>query len=461
MAFGSHPFVPARSDSPIGTVSRIARLKDEFLSETAAVKWTASQHRFLEVFFAGSNVCLTGSAGTGKSYVIQRLFSFLEAHGVSVGRTSTTGVSAFAIGGQTIHSWAGLGLADEHLDSILSKVIKNSKAKARMKASTILFIDEVSMAKGDLMDKLDGVLRFVRHSSLPWGGLHVVASGDFLQLGAVFKADEVVQLAFQSRAWKESAFKTVVLKEPVRQADGSVLLKVLNDIRVGDTSSLHLLRARVGATFPDSEVEPVRIFCRNVDVSEYNHQRLATLVGQPKTYKAHDTGQSYHIDAFNRNCPAPETLDLKVGAQVCLLTNLSIDDGLVNGSLGVVRSYGAMGVNVRFTNGESRLIDRNEWSIKEQEVGVDGKIKYKVVATRSQIPLKLCYSSTVHRAQGATLDRAIIDVSDAFATGQAYCALSRVRDLESLSLTAEIPARAVKVNQDCVEFYRVAEGDQS
>ncbi len=319
----------------------------------------------------------------------------------------------------------------------------------------VLFIDEVSMAKGDLLDKLDMVLKYFRDTNDPWGGAQVVVSGDFLQLPPVFKADETQVFAFDCRAWQEANIKVVVLDEVVRQQGDMTLLKVLKDVRVGDASSLHLLDARIGATWPDSEIEPVRIFCKNVDVDLYNRQRLEKLATQAKTYFARDSGMPYHTDTFNKNCPAPQTLDLKVGAQVICLANLDVEKGVCNGASGIVKAFGAQGVTVQFAQ-TTMLVDHNEWSIKEQLVGADGKIAYKVVATRRQIPLKVCYAITVHRCQGQTLDRAILDLEGAFGTSMVYVALSRVRDMGSLSIAGKIPPRAVKANPECLAFYEAA-----
>lgn len=458
MAFGSfnHSAPRPRAAGTYVPNPNVARLWSDFKAQIAALGLTEDQARFAEAFFTGRNVLLAGKAGTGKSYVLKALFDYLTKSRVSVARTATTGVAAFGIGGQTIHSWAGLGLADEHVESLIEAIKKKGKVKARIRAAQVLFLDEVSMAKADLLDKLDGVLRYFRDSPDPFGGIQVVLSGDWLQLAPVFKGDEVQAFAFHSEVWAAANIKTVLLKKVVRQQDDDPLLTVLNDVRVGDTSSLHLLNARVGATWTDSEIEPVRIFCRNVDVDAFNRERLARVTGAAKTYVARDSGEAYHTDAFNKNCPAPQTLELKVGAQVLLCTNIDVAQGLCNGSVGVVKAFGPSGVTVKFKHG-STLVELAEWSIKEQVAGLDGKIIYRTVATRRQIPLRVCYALTVHRVQGMTLDRAIVDLDEAFATGQTYTALSRVRDLESLSLASAIPHSAIRVNPECVAFYDEAE----
>ena len=414
---------------------------------------TPSQARFADVFFHGDNCLLTGEAGSGKSHVVRNLLSFLRAQGLNVAITGSTGVASFNIGGQTIHSFAGLGIGEESTEQIVAKVLKNRRVKERLRATDVMFLDEVSMIKGDLLDKLDGVMKSVRHCYDPFGGVQMVFVGDYLQLPPVFRGSETQQFAFEADSWLAADIQTVLLKEQMRQKGDAPFLKLLNELRVGNASNLHVLDARIGATFPDDGIEAVRLFCKNVDVDAYNRERLVRLTTPGKTYRARDSGLPQHTEQFNKNCPAPEVLDLKIGAVVTLLTNEDVKKGFVNGSVGVVKAFTPEGVKVQFTTGEA-VVGHNEWQLKEQDVGLDGKMKHKVVATRSQIPLKLAWAASVHRSQGQTLDRAIVDLSEAFGYAMVYVALSRVRDLASLSIVGKIPQSAVKVSRDCVEFYK-------
>jgi len=416
---------------------------------------TEGQKRFAKEFFDGRNVLLSGAAGTGKSYVVQLIFSFLQFHQITVGKTALTGVAAFNIGGQTLHSFAGLGLAQEDVKTLIQLVGQKKKALGRILACQVLIIDEVSMMKADLMNKLDAVFRYYRYNNHPFGGVQLLLVGDWLQLAPVWKGDEAKDFCFNSDAWKAANIHTIELKEIMRQVHDPRFAEALNKIRVGDTSGLDLIRTRVGAKFDKSDIEPVRIFCKNVDVDRLNALKLGALPGEMKTYRAKDHGETYHTEHFNKNCPAPETLNLKVGAQVMLLWNVS--DSLVNGSLGVVRSFTTKGPLVEFEEG-SLLVEEATWSITEQEAkkGEKGAFKYKVVATRHQIPLKLAWAQTVHKCQGMTLDRAIVDVGEAFTHGMVYVALSRVRNLESLSVVDFHDSR-VQVNKECLDFYRSIE----
>lgn len=459
MAFGtgskrhseSNPVAPSRSSGP-GLIANtaIAYLWPIFQRTPVYLTLTPSQQRFARLFFEGRNLCLSGAAGVGKSYLINVLFAFLQEHKVSAARTATTGVAAFNVGGQTIHSWAGLGLAEEDAEHLIVMIRKKAKVKERMKAATILFIDEVSMCKADLLDKLNLVLQAIRYDMAPFGGLQICASADFLQLPPVWKGDEIKQFAFDARSWREAGIQTVVLKEVVRQSD-SAFIHLLNAIRIGNIKDLSLLSSRIDASFPKDGIEPVRLFCRNVDVDRFNKERLEQIPVPVKTYVSIDSGQPYHIDSFNKNCPAPARLDLKIGAQVMLLCNLDTEAGYVNGSIGVITAFGPPGVTVKFKSG-TIIVAHNTWEMKEQEADLSGKLRYKSVASRTQIPLRCCWAVTIHKAQGSTLDRAIVDITDAPSEGQVYVALSRVRDLDSLSIT-DFPKSAIKVNQQCLDFY--------
>ncbi len=416
---------------------------------------TEDQKAFFEKFFSGSNICITGSAGTGKSFCIKSLFNFLQKEAkVSVGKTATTGVAAFNIEGSTIHSWAGIGLGDEDALSLIKFVGRNKKAKERITGCSVLILDEVSMMSASLLNKLDIVFKYYRYNNEPFGGLQIIFSGDFLQLPPVFKsAEDNMGFAFDSRAWKEANISVVNLKQIMRQAGDTSFTNLLNEIRVGNTDSLPLLKSRIDAKFPNDEIKPVKIFCKNIDVNEFNKKKLNEINKPVRIFTALDSGDERFIKHFDKNCPAPKELFLKEGAQVMLLKNIDTENGLVNGSVGVIESFSTSGVVVKFCSGKIGIIDLDEWHIKEQTIGFDKKITYRVVATRKQVPLKLAYSVTVHRSQGLTLDRAELDLNEAFACGQSYVALSRVRNLESLSVKEFAPQR-VMVNKQCLDFYK-------
>ncbi len=413
---------------------------------------TKIQKEFFRSFFDGRNLFLTGPAGTGKSYAVHVLFKFLDEMEIFYGKTATTGVAALNIGGTTIHSWSGMGLADDNGMALLEKVSDNSKAVNRIKACKVLVIDEVSMAKSDLMDKLDIVCQFIRNNERPFGGIQVVLVGDFMQLPPVFKGFEAELFAFDSQAWGDAKVKTVHLTEIVRQHDEPHFAAFLNEVRMGKAKNYDVIKECFDRVFPDDGIRPVRLFCKNIDVDAYNKSELNKLPGKLHSYYSTDEGSDTWKQFFDKNSQAPSKLELKVGAQVILLKNLNPAEGLVNGSVGVVEKLYEGTCEVKFATGIFP-IDPHEWEVKQNELDpITNLMKKVTVAKRKQLPLRLAWALTIHKGQGSTLDRAEIDVSEAFAAGQVYVALSRVRNLKSLRIKSFNPNK-IMVNKKCLDFY--------
>lgn len=428
------------------------KLFNEFKQLSEYKGLTKLQRKFFRDFFSGKNLFLTGPAGTGKSFCVNLLIKFLDLNGVFYGKTATTGVAALNISGVTLHSWSGMGLAEEHGMELLDRVNENPKAVQRIKNSKVLIVDEISMAKADLVEKLDIVCQFIRNKDKPFGGIQVIMVGDFMQLPPVFKNFDEEKFAFESQAWRDAKIKTIHLTEIVRQHDEPHFARLLNEIRMGVASNYTLLTDCVDRQFPDDGIQPVKLFCKNVDVSRFNHDELRKIKGDSKYYHSSDTGGENWKQFFDKNCPAPTTLELREGAQVILLTNLDTKLGLVNGSVGTVTKLYDNCVDVKFACGD-QIIETHKWEVKQNEFdSLTGNMKKVVLASRAQIPLKLAWALTIHKSQGSTLDRAEIDVSEAFAAGQVYVALSRVRNLGSLKIRSFSPHK-IKVNKKCFDFY--------
>lgn len=417
---------------------------------------TKLQKKFFRDFFSGRNIFLTGPAGTGKSYCVNLLFKFLDLQGIFYGKTATTGVAALNIGGTTVHSWSGMGLADDNGMDLLDKVSENKKAVNRIKNSKVLIIDEISMAKAELVDKLDIVCQYIRNKDKPFGGIQIVFVGDFMQLPPVFKGFEKETFAFESQAWGDAKIKTIHLTEIVRQHDEPHFAKFLNEVRFGNAKDFSILMGCMDRKFPNDGIEPVKLYCKNIDVTKFNHDELNKIKQPSKHYYADDNASEQWQQFFDKNCPAPPDLELKVGAQVILLVNLDVALGLVNGSVGKVTALFDGCAEVTFANGP-QIIEPHKWEIKQNEFDtLSGTMKKVVLASRKQLPLKLAWAITIHKSQGSTLDRAEVDVSEAFADGQVYVALSRVRNLGSLKILAFSPHR-IKTNKKCVDFYNLQE----
>jgi ATP-dependent DNA helicase PIF1 len=409
------------------------------------------QRRAIELAVTGKSFFLTGAGGTGKSYVIRGIIEALNREGKDVALTAMTGCAALLLGkgAKTLHSWAGIGLGKETAQVILSKIKKSFKPKKNWLSMDVLIIDEISMMTPDLFDKLDEIGRGMRKptSRLPFGGLQIILVGDLYQLPPVTNMKEVA-FVFESNVWKEVIKHTVTLKTVHRQTD-PVFLKVLDEARAGKLSqeSIAILETRRNSEWKKLEIKPTLLFTRRADVDEINLSQLKKCQGPDVTFKAktvysptafsmhHATEQekAWALEKMDKNGSYVPELTLRVGAQVMLLTNKDVEHGLVNGSRGVIERFcdGPEPLPmVKFRNGEVIIIEKASWASEDLE-GYN----------REQIPLRLAYAVTIHKAQGATLDCALIDIGDnTFEYGQAYVALSRVKSLESLYIWDLSPA---------------------
>ncbi|MEI7986396.1 MAG: PIF1 family ATP-dependent DNA helicase [Armatimonadota bacterium] len=402
----------------------------------AKMELNAGQSHALELIESGRNIFLTGQGGVGKSALIKHVKSLWEARGKKIGITSLTGVSALALGGNTIHSWGGIGLGDLNCADLLKKVRKKPQKKNWM-GTDLLVIDEISMMSPDLLLKLDFIGRALRRCEKAFGGIQLVLSGDFCQLPPV-KTDV---FCFECTTWTACKLEVVQLTENMRQSD-PIFMKILGEVRMGilTQEGRQLLESRIGAKVGKEGIVPTKLFSHRKAADEVNEkglaaiprdnnvlQRFAAIDYIAAKHEIPEDIKRYYIAAIDKACQARPVLDLLVGAQVMLIHNLDPKQGLVNGSVGHVIRFEEMRPVVRFSNGIETIIQAHDWDLT---VGED------IVASRRQIPLILSYAITIHRSQGSTLDYVEIDLGDdIFAAGQFYVALSRVRSLEGLSIT--------------------------
>jgi ATP-dependent DNA helicase PIF1 len=406
---------------------------------------TPSQYSCLVDIMEKRNVLITGPAGTGKSFLLKFLRDKL---GPRLRVVATTGVAAVNVGGSTLHSWAGIGLGEGTAEELAAMILESPKATARVRKTTMLAVDEVSMLDADLFCRLDEAFRIVRKKQVPFGGIQMVLFGDFLQLPPVAGQKSDARFAFQSPSWKASEIAVHQLTTVVRQSD-SIFVETLSRVRMGIVDSFvrQVLSGRIGAEDPNPKIEPVVLECRNVDVDAFNRARLDALPGVDIVIPALDSGESRFSSALDKSCLAPADLRLKAGAQVMLLKNLDVEGGLVNGSVGIVQSIGESSVRVDFGTAGTCEVQRARWSFFDG----DGN----VLATREQMPLRLAYAITIHKSQGCTLTKAKVNLRSAFAYGQAYVALSRVRDLSGLYIE-DIRWESIMASPEALAFYRDA-----
>lgn len=399
----------------------------------------------LKALKLGYNVFLTGAAGSGKTFVLNKFIEHLKKQDIKVAVTASTGIAATHMNGITIHAWSGLWVLNSLTDAELKKIGRNARVKKRIKEAKVLIIDEVSMLHAYQLDMVDAICRRFLDRLKPFGGLQVVLCGDFFQLPPIQEKDVPAQFVFAANVWTGAKFKVCYLNEQHRQKNDS-LTGVLNAIRNGEVGEeeRQALASRLQAVLVE-EIKPTRLFSHNHDVNRVNNLELANLVGDVLVYEMRFHGDEYLVTALKNGCLAPETLSLKIGAQVMFVKN-NFDSGYVNGTTGVIESFDPdtkMPV-VRTLDGKKFTAYPETWSIAEEET---------VLASVRQIPLRLAWAITIHKSQGMTLDLAEIDLGKSFEFGMGYVALSRVRTLNGMRLLG-INDMALAVNPEVLAIDR-------
>lgn len=383
------------------------------------------QQLVMDAVRQGQSVFYTGCAGTGKSYLLRALVDVLPKKTTWV--TAMTGIAALNISGCTVHSQAGIGLARKSAAALV-KDMKTQKRHAWRQCTTLI-IDEVSMLSRELFEKLDEIARTIRGGTRPFGGIQLVLTGDFYQLPPVSQETEgpSTEFCFQSPLWASAVPVQIELTHVFRQTDLE-FVALLQEVRKGRLSAgtVDQLTTLSRPLPVESGVLATRLFPMNAQVDVINDQKLSEIQGNVYLYEAEDYAKDVeYTNLLERNCLAPKQLYLKEGAQVMLLKNLG-DNKHVNGSRGVVIGFNTDSKmpRVRFLTGAVLELEPAVWEYDTRE-GV-------LLATRTQLPLRLAWAVTVHKSQGLTIDRLEVDLEGTFASGQAYVALSRARSMEGL-----------------------------
>lgn len=388
-----------------------------------------TQSQALDILKTGGNVFLTGEPGAGKTYVINQYIAWLEAAGIKVAVTASTGIAATHIGGLTIHSWSGVGIRDSLSPYDLDKIQGNEKICKRIQKTQVLVIDEISMLHGNTLEMVDRICRTVRQTAEPFGGLQVVFVGDFFQLPPIVRQGEELRYAFESRAWEDAKPLICYITEQYRQED-ELFLSLLKSIRSGDIEEEHftLLSEQTEIAYPD--IEPTKLYTHNADVDAVNAGKLRELAGPVRKFTMSGQGNKQLQQNLAKNCLSPELLELREEAMV-MCTKNNFEAGYVNGTLARVVAFDADGLPIIETAEKRKItIKPVSWEIRDEN---------KVMAAVEQVPLRLAWAITVHKSQGMSLDAAEVDLSKAFVYGQGYVALSRVRTLEGLKMLGMSP----------------------
>jgi ATP-dependent exoDNAse (exonuclease V) alpha subunit len=295
------------------------------------------QQTALDILKSGKNVFITGSAGTGKTYLLNLYTQYLKERRVYPTIVAPTGIAASHLGGQTIHSFFALGIRDSIDEGYVDFLLDKKYLKTRFSKLKLLIIDEVSMISPEIFSSMDLILRGFKGTDAPFGGVQVVISGDFFQLPPVSKVPKEKRFAWQSPAWKALDLHTCYLEEKFRQDDDR-LIQVLDDIRSGEisASSEELLASRHEKEL--STATPTKLYTHNVDVDRINKDELDKLEGEPKLFVCEHKGSEKNIEKIFKSSLVLEELALKKGAVVIFIKN-NAEAGYVNGTTGTVLSF--------------------------------------------------------------------------------------------------------------------------
>ncbi|XP_072918483.1 ATP-dependent DNA helicase PIF1 [Hemitrygon akajei] len=417
--------------------------KKPILSMPVGRRLSKEQSHVLAMVLKGKNVFFTGSAGTGKSFLLKRIVGALPPKCTYT--TASTGVAACHIGGTTLHAFAGIGSGKASLQQCV-ELAQRPGILSHWINCKHLIIDEISMIEGEFFDKLEAVARIVRKCNEPFGGIQLIVCGDFLQLPPVTHGKERHKFCFQAKSWYKCIEVNMELTEVRRQTD-KTFIAMLQAIRLGrcpDEVATQLIKTAIQKIDRDG-ILATRLCTHKDDVEFTNEKRLQQLPGEMLTFEAVDSDPML-VEMLNAQCPAGQKLQLKKGAQVMLTKNLDVQGGMVNGARGVVVGFEPGNKSlpqVRFMSGVTVTIKPERWLVK----ALGG-----TYLTRQQLPLKLAWAISIHKSQGMTLDCVEISLARVFESGQAYVALSRARNLEGLRVL-DFDRRVVHANHDVLHFY--------
>lgn len=379
----------------------------------------------------GPSCFLTGPAGTGKTYTLNNFLTNTQKNTVVC---ASTGMAALLIGGCTFHSLFGLGVEEGFPSEVIARALKKPKVSEVLGEAEVIIIDEVSMLHADSLSMASRIAQEVRGSAKPFGGIKIIFVGDFFQLPPVgLKDDE--EWAFNSSVWQQMTIAPCGLTQSMR-ADSQEFVNFLMQLRHGRPDFNYLY------TLNRPQKETTHLYSLRKQTDAHNQAELAKLKGTEITKHTSTTGPAWAVSSLVRSMPVPEHLTLKEGALVMCRKN---NEDYVNGSTGIVKKIKPDYILVALHNGKEVEIERATF----KSYNPDGT----VLASAHQYPLCLAYAITIHKAQGATLDSATLNLSNLWEPGHAYVAISRVRRPEHLNIT-KVAIKGIRCSKAVEEFYK-------
>ena len=425
-----------------------------------------NNHFFDLIEHTNRSVFLTGKAGTGKTTFLNEFVKKTRKKHIVV---APTGIAAINAGGVTIHSMFGLPLrtflptTDRVNGSVAMNIadlmqhFKYRKDKLKLlREVEVLIIDEVSMLRADVLDMMDFSLRFIRRNAQRFGGVQMLFIGDLYQLPPVVRDEHVLKqyypspFFFESHALKEVPLVTIELTKVYRQSDED-FLEILNSIRAGEVENIDFeeLNKRYDPDFDAGEEPYVYLCSHNKMADDINQKKLVEIKVDPSTYEAKLFGE------FKENqYPNEQFLELKMGAQVMFIRNdISPDKKYFNGKLGEISGLDENEIKVVLEGSEKEIVVKREvWEQKKYSLDNEKNIKEEVLGSFEQFPIKLAWAVTIHKSQGLTFDKVIIDAGKSFTAGQVYVALSRCRTLDGIVLKSKITPEVIFKDNRILQF---------
>jgi len=412
------------------------------------------QQNAVDAIANGRNLFLTGPPGTGKSYTLKEIITYLKTKNINFSVTSSTGCSAVLINGQTIHSYFSLGIGDINVDKIIKKLKMYPTKYKEIYELKSLIIDEISMIDCTLFEKISEILQKIKSNQKPFGDIQIIIVGDFCQLSPV-KGD----YCFTSKLWKECHFENIVLDEYIRQKEDIDLQNILAEIRFGKCSKKTFYQLKKLKHIEYNNIIPTKLFslASHVDqINKHNFEKFIPVNSNiiqcyPPTLEEYFTNSSfsekdimqYNAISNDKKIKTSEyVIQLYKGLQVMVTRNVNIEKGLINGTMGTITSLSPSYVQIKDKN-------QNMFTIYyHKDVNENTKTYVKFM------PIKLAYAVSIHKSQGATLDAIEVDGGTCiFAPGQLYTALSRAKNLNSIKII-DLDKNSFICHKSVKQFYK-------